>query len=278
MKSKNTGLDEPKNTPEVNYGDMKFTTDLTIFKHIGENRQSYVPTYRKRVKRVKESITKNGYKQLSAIVVDPNHRIVDGQARVTAIKELQKEGWKPENGELGIHYFVGPERSVDEIREMNGYNTKWTGDDIASSMVQSGNYNYQIYLDFRREFNFPMDVTVSLLENRMSDGRIMEKFRAGNLEIKDKNKARNLAQKFLELESLETDFNKGAVRSRYFLRALVKLITREDFNYDFFHNKVTKTPSNLQKQKDTRGCIQMIQNIYNYHTPHKKKVMFMEPR
>lgn len=256
--------------------DVKFISNLTVFKHIMGNRTNEVLDFESRVHKLMTLLKKDG-QQLNPIQVDTKMRVVDGQTRIEALRRLYSEGWTPITGKQGVDFIVVPERNVSQIRSMNGVKTDWTGDHIASSEAKMGNINYIQYLQFRNEFRFPIDVSAGMLSDKTSDGRNMKLFRDGHFVVTHYEKARDRANKIMSLSRFESIHNKGVTRHSYFIRALILLMNRNDFDFGIFVRKLELQANALQRCANTRQYIEIIQNIYNHHTPTEKKVMFLSP-
>ena len=103
------------------------TNDLSQFKLMLGNRD----VTEARVKKIKESIQKNGYLH-SPILVNERNEVIDGQGRLAACKELK----------CAIEYIVVPGFTIEECRVLNMMNKNWTLADYIDSYAGSGNINY----------------------------------------------------------------------------------------------------------------------------------------
>lgn len=103
------------------------TNNLSQFKIMLGNRD--VTTAR--VKRIKDSIKKNGYLH-SPILVNERNEVIDGQGRLAACKELGCE----------IEYIVAPGFGIEQCRTLNMLAKNWTLADYIDSYAESGNVSY----------------------------------------------------------------------------------------------------------------------------------------
>lgn len=112
----------------ANYKDAKVqvTNNYSVFRQLHGNR----PVDEYRVKKVQKSIAQVG--QLVPIIINDNNEVVDGQARLEALKRLN----------MPVMYLKVAGLTRNECVEMNNTQSRWNTGAYISSFADTGNVSY----------------------------------------------------------------------------------------------------------------------------------------
>ena len=72
------------------------------------------------------------------IVVNENHRIIDGQHRFRVMLE----------NELPVYYIVVDGLELEDVHRLNTNQKNWNADDFMNGYIRLGNKEYKLYRDF----------------------------------------------------------------------------------------------------------------------------------
>lgn len=108
-------------------GEIWETHDYQAFKIMKGNRDVTA----KRAKKIRDSITKNGW-IMNPINVNENFEVIDGQGRLEALRTLG----------LPVQYFVNVGAGDAECIALNASNTGWTMNDYIKLYAENGNDDY----------------------------------------------------------------------------------------------------------------------------------------
>lgn len=116
------------------------TTKYRQFKVLKQNRM----VYQTHVDRLKKDMEKSetNFSSISPLIVDKNFRVLDGQHRLQALKEL---GWP-------VFYMIAPNGKAEDARNINVTHKQWRPLDYARSYSEAGNVNYVRYLQLYSEY------------------------------------------------------------------------------------------------------------------------------
>lgn len=153
--------------------DYPSTTDYDRFKHLVGNRGVDL----QRVAKIKKSIQERYIK--SAITINANWEVIDGQGRVAALRELG----------LPVYYIVDENATLDDCIRMNITSTPWETRDYIYSGRDRGLRDYidlAILVDrytvgrhcagghdstvARTQYSVPMDIILAVAKNNVASG------------------------------------------------------------------------------------------------------------
>lgn len=229
------------------------TTDYFLFKPIDGNRQKN----KLHLARLKASIEENYL--FTAIIVNENYEIIDGQHRFQVIKELG----------LPLNYIVCEGYGLNEVHALNANSKNWNWDDYLQGYCSLGYKNYLLYRDFKDKYQFGHNECLALLTGRQSNGKDGKDFNNGRLKINSIAEAERIA----ELIHMVSPYYDGYKR-RWFVSAIITLLKRENFEFIEFLNKLKTQPTALQDCTSTASYIALIEEIYNYRRRDKVNLRY----
>lgn len=251
--------------PETQVSGLIFsTTDYDIFNFLTGNRTINANN----VKKLKESISENGYKKSQPIIVNQDFEIIDGQHRFTACEELK----------LPIYFTIEreDEDSIKLTQDLNKNQKNWGLIDYIKSYVDRG---YQDYINFLR-FVEDRDLSVTtaiVLAWGTRNANIRNKIMQGKIEftIYEENRVDEIINRLKEIkEKIPNNLDiekklRNAILGENFAAVMVKIM-RQD-NYD--HNRMLKQISTNYRSIDLRNRNTMgdsLVAIYNKKLKNKE--------
>ena len=241
------------------------TTNLGQFKYFDENREYEKATSKRRIKRIADSMNKDGL-LVHPMIVTRNFTVVDGQHRLGAAKIAG----------LGIYYMVDPtipnagKGLFDAARALNKESKPWSKFDYIHGYSSMGKEGYGILEEFGKKYPmFSLTERLMLLQNSGTKHADKSEFADGKFNVVDANKAELWANQIL---SLRTYFEKGYNKS-VFVRTLLTIMEKKrEFRFEEFIRKVKLRPTALKLCGDKRSYSELIEDIYNFKRRSSEKL------
>lgn len=233
------------------------STDYDKFSLIATNRE----ISRGHVEALKRAFTEAGnLTAIQPILVNERMQIVDGQHRFTACMEL---------GET-IHYTEVKGLGIHEARSMNILHRNWLIDDYAKSYAESGDPNYQRYIDLKEDYGFGHTATMLYIVGAERKKQFAE-FRRGEFTCTDDDikLARVRLSRLADMEGLVDHYKRG-----YFIRALLKVMNAEGYDHKRMLKKLEAHPELVRQYGSTVDYVRMLEEIYNYKNAESNRVRF----
>jgi hypothetical protein len=242
----NTFQSEPMDNIQVHT-----TTDYFLFKPVNGNRNKNML----HLNRLKKSISDNYL--FTAIIVNENYEIIDGQHRFQAIKELK----------LPLNYIIMKGYTLREVQILNANSKNWNAEDYLEGYCNLGFKDYIVYRDFKNKYNFGHNECMSLLSNSR-DVKL-------NLFYDGKFKVHNLleAEKKADLILLTEPYYKNC-RRRSYVYAMISLFNNPNFIFSDFLQKLKIQPTALQDCNNQTSYLTLIEEIYNYRSRNKVNLRY----
>jgi len=235
---------------------MKKTKNYEMFLLLEENRQ----INKANLNNLKKSIAVNNMLDKHPIIVNKQNKVIDGQHRLEAAKQLGVE----------IYYVVDMGRNVgiDEVRLLNANQRRWMLWDHICSYAAAGNQNYQLLKDFSLTYNIAPSVAIKLLsggnKGLISDGHDTRRLMEGGFVIPDGalRKAELFSERFLQVrEALK---KASFTRTRTFISALRVVIANEAVNYNELLHKLKLHGNAMEKREGVKEYLRDLEGVYNY--------------
>lgn len=243
-------------------GNVYTTDDLSIFKILEGNRNVEAS----RVKKIKESMIKNGYIH-SPIIVNENMEVIDGQGRLEALKSLG----------LPAEYVVFTGLTVKECIALNAYQTGWTLMDYIESFADRGNKSYEFLLHLIKKYK---DLNNGICLNALTgttgnNSGTMKLIKAGEFECTGDQyeKADELLGYVMRFIKPIKNFNKGA--TPFICTAIMFAYQLEDVDREKLVEKFERYygMDDVPQFIDVSGALKVMTSIYNRRNS-KGKIYF----
>ncbi len=242
-----------KEAPMVNNSNqVQTTSNYSLFTSLDGNRN----VNKLHVKRLKESMQKKYL--FTVIIVNEKYQIIDGQHRFNACKELQ----------LPIRYIIINGYGLLEVQMLNANSKNWTADDYVNGYCDLGYKDYLTYRDFKNKYGLGHNETQLLLGGKHVKG-MGECFNLGTFKITQYSKACEYARHILSMKEFYTGWKR-----RSFVYAIIRLLSNQNFDIDYFINKLKAQPNALSDCTTVTNYIILIEEIYNYRNRNKVNLRY----
>lgn len=204
-----------------------------------------------RVSKILKSIKAVGYIPCP-IIVNENYEVIDGQARLTALKTLN----------LPIYYIVIPGLGLEECISMNMYQTNWSTFDYVTSYADTGNISYaylkSLILDYRKYFKdkvimYAATGKVEQAGNSLKEGR----FQCTDEEYR---KARRVLTWLINFKA-PIDRNQG--HNEYYYMGLIFCYGDPEVDNDRLLKKINELQANFIPVTTIQQALDVLESIYN---------------
>ena len=232
----------------IKVSDIMSTTNYEQFKRLAENR----PVLSKRISKVLESIRKNGYIKGSCIIVNEHFEVIDGQARLEALKLLH----------LPVEYTISTGAGRKECIALNAYSTPWSMRDYIESYAEHSE-DYKRALLLADEFeNLKSNVVLNAINGTVWKNNSLIK--AGGLECSSETYER--AHALLSYASEFTD-SLGVVKGNKdrIYTAIMFCYGHPDIDNDKLLKRVKENIGRLNNTTNMRTVNRCLEEIYNYN-------------
>jgi uncharacterized protein YneF (UPF0154 family) len=244
-----------KNNDEV-VNQIYTTTDYKKFKGVSGNRI----VDEVKVRRLMKSMQKDGWLSTMMVIVNESMQIIDGQHKYLAARATKTP----------ILYVIVNGTGLREVIKSNQGASNWKIKDHIPSQIALGNKSFILLDKLMREFP---ELTISICQMMLTQSTknpSREDVENGMWKIGDYNLAVLWSQ---NLVSLKPYFKKG-YKNTIFVRAMIDLLNKPNFNFQEFHHKVTLRPTMLQRCGTIKQYIEMVEEIYNYKRADKVNLRF----
>ncbi|MDX3913741.1 MAG: ParB N-terminal domain-containing protein [Pseudosphingobacterium sp.] len=223
---------------------MKKTNDYSLFGMIGSNRE----VDQKHVNKLKAAIKKNNLLALNPIVVDKYKRIIDGQHRLEAAKQLGLE----------VYYIQGNDLKKQDIADLNSVKKNWSMMDYVNYYTVEKAPGFNVLSKFLNDYP---EINVSSAVKMISmDGHSNSKgVRDGKIDVRNIEHAYRVAR-FLKWLRNYYDY---AYNSSV-MDIISTLFEKEGFDEEYFKSKILDQPRSLTKCINRHQYKEMFLEVYNY--------------
>jgi hypothetical protein len=236
----------------MNKKQIHSTTNYSQFKNVEGNREINPRHVAKLVKAITE-------KDLQIpILVDQNMRVVDGQHRLEAYKELNN----------AVTFIIKKDFDIKDIRKLNSVSKNWTLKQYLYSFKDLKLESY-VHLEwFHRHYKFGIAESLHMLCGVFSS-TVLANYKNGKFVIKDLERGKLWAERINFLKDYFVHYKKVS-----FIRAMINAFKHEEFDWNRFEQKLENFSSLLKNQGSAADFLINIEKLYNHKTPTNKKIRF----
>lgn len=239
--------------------EIKSTKDLSIFKKHPSNREIRIDNVRK----IKNSLLAKNLLKFKPVLVDNFMRILDGQHRIEAAKQLGLEVW----------YQIQEDSAPEDIILINANQRRWGLEDYLNFQVAQGNVEYAKIKQWCTKHNASLQEYLRLdptLNYSKSNGKMSLKFRSGTYKFPNDEqlasieKTKQAVDRVYEAIDSYLLSDKTFIKLSYFRRSLVEFLAREDVDLSTFLIKLRNKTEALRPCATCLGYLHMFRDIYNW--------------
>lgn len=240
--------------------EIKKTKNYSIFKFdTNKNRTINYP----HLMRLKDAITKNNLLSDNPIVVDEFNVVIDGQHRLMAAQQLGAD----------VYYFVAQKMTISDTASINGTSRKWKVEDYLELYAKAGNPNYLWIKSIKSRYEFLTLTQILKLGNYGDQFKSKSDFCVGKYEANDIEFAEKVALYVNDYKELTKFFFHTS-----FINAIEYLVGIGVYDHSRMMQKMRYAASKLRPQVNANGYIKNLEEIANYQTGQKNRVIFPEKR
>lgn len=227
---------------------IKQTTNYDMFKDIRGNRE----INRKHLKKLQESILDKNMLDLNPIIVNEEMRVLDGQHRLSACKNLN----------IPVSYIVADNGGIDEVKMLNTNVRNWTMKNFLDCYILRGLEEYQKIQRFMDKTGSTLGVAILLLTgNRTkSTDSVIQDYRNGDFKATHEQYAYNFVKDTKELAQFCND---DCYRDREFMTAL-GFVYRKGFTHKDLMEKIVKSRARFMGLKTRKQYIRKFEDVLSW--------------
>ena len=228
------------------------TSEYNLFHKLKGNRGINELHVRKLVEAIKE-------KDLQIpIIVDHDMNVLDGQHRLDAYKIVGNP----------VSYIVKDKFELQDVRNVNSVNRKWTLTEYLMSYCKLGKKDYQLLEWFHRTYEFGIAECVAMLNGKgYVNSTALKEFRKGEFVIEDLEQGKTWAKNINACGEYFQYYKKAT-----FIKAMLSAMKDKTFKFSIFIKRLSNNSSKLKNQGSRNDFIVNIERIYNHGTANKFKV------
>lgn len=228
------------------------TSDYGLFDLVPGNRK----VVRDHTLTLKRAIEKRNLLHLYPIIVSPEGKVLDGQHRLAAARELK----------VPLFYVVS-ENGTDimDIALTNHASKHWTREDYLTYWCEKGKEHYVVLKEFWGKYDWMSLSTASAIcvgepANSTLSNTQRNLFNQGEYKIMDMRFATMFAsacKDFLAVFKFATE--------RPFMAALSELLRNSRYDQERMKEKLERYPGMLIRCPDKTRYLEVLEELYNYH-------------
>jgi len=233
------------------------TTDYSIFKKHPLNREVNKNHVRNLVKSMENKLT------FTLIKVDREMRIVDGQHRFEALRQLNKP----------INYVQDDFTAIDMINE-NTNSKNWGMKNFVERYANEGVKAYKDILGLSKIHNLSLMIIIAVVRGITSHTSSIHAKTNFNQELINGNfkfDENRIHIKLTKLNDVLNNFNLK-VKPRYFILAILRMQKHKNYNHEQMVHKAELFNYMYEKRNTVEGYLELLEEIYNYK--NREKVSF----
>lgn len=223
---------------------MQQTIEYDQFKSITSNRE----VDRTHVKKLVKAISKKNLLHLNPILCNKNLEVIDGQHRLEAAKQLLAP----------IFFVIDDEITKEDIASINSNSKNWSIMDYINYWAVEKRPGFDRLSSFLAE-NPKINASTAVWLLSVDGARNTEGLRNGEINISNHAFAKEVAKL---LKFFRNHFEHAYDRN--FIRALVAVMSHEDYSEKIIQEKVLFQPRSLVRCISQKQYSEMILEIYNY--------------
>lgn len=206
-------------------------------------------TYRGHIESIKRAFeTMGNFTEKQPILVNENYKIIDGQHRFVACKEMG----------LPIYFTMQQGLGVADARAMNILHRSWQLVDYARSYAESGDTSYQKFLQLSEDYEFSYSVLMAYAVGGEKRGAFSG-FRKGEFVFTDVPAARARLDKLAEAVEITNNHDKN------FAYAYLKVMEVPGFDQRRMLRKLSQVGDTLIRRFGNPTEYQRaLEEVYNY--------------
>lgn len=225
------------------------------------------PIRQAKLKELTEAIRAKNLLRDNPILVDRDLKIIDGQHRLLAARNLG----------VPLFYKFSHEMTIDDVPETQRLTSQWDLKDRLHTWCAAGNVDYLALRQFMEDHPFlSPNFCVRLCQVSLGDGEKSDalspaaraKFHNGGYRANDLPFARRVAAAILDFK----EYAPKVYRQRAFGIAILNLMSNADYDHNRMIQKISYQRARLHGCTSAEQYIDLLNEIYNYKTTGAHRV------
>lgn len=177
-------------------------------------------------------------------------RIIDGQHRFTASKEMQEP----------IYYVVCEKLTLAQIARLNSNSTNWNSKNYLDCYLKVGIQDYADIKEVITRYKVAYAIAVDMLMvgNCKSKGNMLGKFKDGTFKSNHYQKTISLLDEVEEVFGRYEFWNHG-----YLIEAYRQLLEIGKFDKETLKAKIKQAPNIMERRQSVKEYLFTIERVYN---------------
>lgn len=242
------------------HGVVYVTDDYSMFSFFKSNREP------KHWPKIANSLKEKDMAEYVPILVDRKFRIIDGQGRYWACKELG----------LPIYFIIGERCEEEDIIRMNVDRTDWKTPEYLDYYVSHEYPQYIRLADLIDRCSF-MDLgKVLRIWQYRKDSNMLDEFRRGLYRISDEGIDKVVAVNRL-VKKIYGLTNHEYVKANSFVAAVSSIyLNKHKIDIDVLLERIQSYPHLVEKRTTLSDYVDVLENVYNYRTRNKISFKYLD--
>lgn len=240
--------------------EIKKTKDYSVFKFDQTKNRAINYSH---LSRLKAAIGRKNLLSDNPIVVDENHTVIDGQHRLMAAQQMG----------VDVYYFVAQTMTLQDTAVINGSSRKWGFDDYLELYTKEGRPSYLWIKSIKGRYPFMTLSQIIKLGNYGDQIKARNNFVAGAYEANDIEFAEKVISFVKDYEGFTRNYSHAA-----FIDAIEYLVGMGIYDHTRMMQKMRYASSKLRPQTCTNGYVKNLEEIANYQTAERNRVVYPEKR
>lgn len=238
--------------------EIKRTKDYSIFKKNESNREIHQCNLKKLI----NSIRAQNMLEYRPIIVDRELRVIDGQHRLEAAKELGVE----------IYYQINREAKDEDMILLNTTQRKWVIDDYVNYYIHKGYPEYIKYEEYAKKKG---TTAADLIRCLPRGGNLTRYIQKGQLKFFTADQLQLFEDQERKYKEFMIHIKKHVLSDKPFMdglrfeKALKMLIKNEDVDWDLFVKKATIKSDAFKICATADAYYDLFLDIYNWKNHNK---------
>lgn len=232
----------------VNTSQVHHTEDYLKFSEHTSNREVDL----KHVNKLVKAISKKNLLHLNPIVVDDQLKVIDGQHRLAAAKELQ----------VPIFYVVDQEITKSDIASLNSNKKNWSPMDYINYWTIEKAPGFDVLSSFLSRYPF---LNPSAALRLLGEGN-NRTFKEGIIRLVEVKRAELIAS------TLQWYVERWPFASTvWFQRAITTIIISGEYDHERMVEKIEQQPRSMVQCVSAKQYIEMLEEIYNWRMQNRAR-------
>lgn len=207
-----------------------------------------------------ESMKENGFMVACPVIVDKKMRVIDGQHRIHAARDLGIE----------IPYIVQEDATDDHIIAYNSLSKRWTLEDYILFYAKKGSRPYTLLKQFAEANGYKYSMALTVLLGTVIGTGNSRYIKMGKLKVSyddleaGAERARNISQ----ISAI------CGLRGDKFVRALVCMMRNPRYDHAHFLSRLSFLGKKIKRVGSSFEYLAQLSKAYNYLLPEGEAVLF----